>query len=66
MGSLHSYPYNASLVLLIFIERGTAENFSWHLNWFGLLLLIRAEAWQFLLWYPDTTELDCWYPDNGD
>ena len=62
---------------LRFIERDTAENSSWCSGWWScLLLLFRAdlqESWKFLVdvplllihaWYPDTTELDCWYPNK--
>ena len=62
---------------LHFIERGMAENFSRHPGWSWSLQLTcnLAESWLFLLdhttaadlccvWYPDTTELDCWHLDK--
>lgn len=51
---------------LHFIEICKAENF-WYLIWSRALPLTHVhslEAWQFLLHYATTAELDCWYPEN--
>jgi hypothetical protein len=56
------------LPLLIF-KKGMAETFSWKPGWFWSLFLTGSdlmEAWLFHVFYPDTTEMDCWYTDNWD
>jgi hypothetical protein len=42
---------------LSFPERGIAEN-CWHLCWYESLLPARLHE---ACYYPDSTELDCWY-----